>query len=233
MTLSSLEAPSNYLAFRLEMEALRHDLRLKVVVNRVPEPDPRQPIVDVKYLLWKYDGNEAAPGLPPPAADVAERIAGLAAAPFDEQANWAAAGRAAEELGENRVGEILAVMVHPPPVPVGTGALSWLPRKYSGRPHRSRPSVTTAGTDRRTRGPCCRCCSARRIGPRKRPSGRWPTWGVKTRPSRTSTTPSSSWPTTARTSATVRGNTRCSAAGSSCPICTRRNGRRCRKPYAI
>jgi tetratricopeptide (TPR) repeat protein len=128
MALTSLEAPSNYLAFRLEMEALRHDLRLKVLVNRVPKPDPREPITDVKFVLWKYDGTDASPGLPPPAEDIVRRIAGLAAAPFEEQASWAAASRVAEEIGPSRVGEILAVMVYPPPVPRGSSALSWLPR---------------------------------------------------------------------------------------------------------
>ncbi|HKB40028.1 MAG TPA: tetratricopeptide repeat protein [Gemmataceae bacterium] len=127
LTLSSLEAPSNYLACRLEMEALGHDLRLAVATDRVPEPDPRQPIVPVKFLLWKYDGTTASPGLPPPAEDVVRRIADLAAAPFDEQANWAAASRVAEALGPGRVGEILAAMVHPPAVPKGSSGLTWLP----------------------------------------------------------------------------------------------------------
>jgi tetratricopeptide (TPR) repeat protein len=128
MAVTSLEAPSNYLAFRLEMESLGHDLRLDVSVNRVPEPDPREPIVEVKYLLWKYVGTTAGPGLPPPGKDVVEQIAALAAAPFDEESNWAAASRVAESVGPARVGEILAVMVYPPPVPQGGSALSWLPR---------------------------------------------------------------------------------------------------------
>ena len=128
VTLNLLEAPSNYLAFRLGREAQGCDVRLKVSVQAVPEPDPREPIEEVKYLLWKYDGTEAFPGLPPPAADVVRRIAELAAAPFDPQTNWAAASRMAEALGVSRVGEILAVMVHPPPVPDGLTALTWLPR---------------------------------------------------------------------------------------------------------
>lgn len=128
MTLSCLEAPSNYLAFRMEMEALRHDLRLKVIVNAVPKPDPRLPVAEVKYPLWKYDGTDASPALPAPPADVVGRIAELAAMPFEEPANWAAASRVAEQLGPSRVGEVLAVMVHPPPVPPGGTALAWLPR---------------------------------------------------------------------------------------------------------
>jgi tetratricopeptide (TPR) repeat protein len=128
LALSCLEAPSNFLAFRLEMEALRHDLRLAVAVEQVPEPDPRRPIAEGKFVLWKYDGTDASPGLPPPPEDVVRRIGELAAAPFDEMANWAAASRVAEGLGPGRVGEALAVMVWPPPVPEGGSALSWLPR---------------------------------------------------------------------------------------------------------
>lgn len=128
MAVTSLEAPSNFLAFRLEMEALRHDLRLEVSVNEIPEPDPREPIAEIKYRLWKYAGTNATPGLPPPGQDVVRRVAELASAPFDELANWAAASRVAAEVGPGRVGEVLAVMVHPPPVPEGVSALAWLPR---------------------------------------------------------------------------------------------------------
>ena len=90
--------------------------------------DPRQPVAEVRYVLWKYEGTDPSPGLLPPAAEVAARIAGLAAAPYDPSGNWAAASHAAEELGPDRVPEILAVMVHPPPVPEGWSALAWLPR---------------------------------------------------------------------------------------------------------
>jgi tetratricopeptide (TPR) repeat protein len=130
MTLSCLEAPSNYLAFRMEMAALRHDLRLLVAVNEIPKPDPREPIADIKYLLWRYEGIDGVPALPAPPAEVVARIAELAAMPFEEQANWAAASRVAEELGAGRAGEVLAVMVHPPaiPDPAKRSALSWLPR---------------------------------------------------------------------------------------------------------
>ncbi|MDB5307498.1 MAG: hypothetical protein JWO38_1700 [Gemmataceae bacterium] len=128
MALTCLESPSNYLAVRLEMAALGHDLRLTVAAARVPRPDPRQPLGEVKYPLWAYDGTDASPGLPPPAGDIAARIAELAAAPFDDDENWAAASRAAGEFGPGRVGEVLACMVHPPPVPPGSTALTWLPR---------------------------------------------------------------------------------------------------------
>ena len=130
MTITSLEAPSNYLAFRLEMAALQHDLHLKVLVNQIPKPDPRAPIAPVDWVLWRYEGSDATPGLPPPGRDVVERIAAIAQPPFDFEACWAGASRAAAELGPGRVAEILATMVHPPPLPAGQPALSWLPRVH-------------------------------------------------------------------------------------------------------
>jgi hypothetical protein len=128
MTLSTLEAPSNYLAVRMEMEALEHDLTLKVQVNRIPKPDPRNPIAPVKWQLWKYDGTDPRPGVPKPAVEVVKAIARLAKKPFDEARNWAAASKVAAELGPEKVVDLLGVMVHPPRVPEGSHALAWLPR---------------------------------------------------------------------------------------------------------
>ncbi len=122
--LACLEAPSNHLAFRLEGEAIGRELRLRMAVDRVPSPDPREPIADVKYRIWTYDGIQPIPNLPPPSADVVERVAALASIPYDELTNWAGASRAAEALGPERVGEILAVLVHPPAVPQGKTALA-------------------------------------------------------------------------------------------------------------
>jgi tetratricopeptide (TPR) repeat protein len=128
LTLSSYEVPSNFLAFRLEMEALRHEIRLLTAFQRIPQPDPREPIEAVQFPLWTFDGIDGVPALPPPSDDVTRHIADLASAPFDDDAQWAAASAVAEQLGPTRVGEILATMVHPPPVPSGGHALAWLPR---------------------------------------------------------------------------------------------------------
>lgn len=128
ITVSSIEAPSNLLAFRLEMEALRREVSLEVTVNAIPHRDPRQPVTPVKWSLWRFDGTDPSPALPAPPEEVVRRIEELAREPYDEPANWAAASRVAEEIGPGRVQEVLSVMVHPPPVPEGSGALMWLPR---------------------------------------------------------------------------------------------------------
>ena len=128
LNVSCLEAPSNTLAFRLEMELLDWDLSLKVSTGEIPKPDPRVPIVEGPYVLWLYDGKEPFPGLHPPGSDVVQLIAKLAGARYDPAKNWASASHVAAKLGAGRVGEILACMVHPPAVPKGSHALQWLPR---------------------------------------------------------------------------------------------------------
>lgn len=129
MTTSSIEAPSNYLAFKMEMEALKHDLKIEVKVNDIPRPDPRSPIVTkVAFLLWKYDGTNAQPALPPPSPAVSTMIAQLANTRYEEYSNWAMASWVADDLGPSRIAEILATMVHPPAMPPAWSAISWLPR---------------------------------------------------------------------------------------------------------
>lgn len=127
--LTCLEAPSNFLAFEMEMKALGHALSIRVNCASVPTPDPRQPVIPVKYQLWRYEnGTKPSPGLPPPPTDVVQKVAKIASSRYDVQENWALASRLAAELGPQRVGEILSVMVHPPDVPPGTHSLAWLPR---------------------------------------------------------------------------------------------------------
>ncbi len=130
MTLTSLEAPSNYLAFRMEMEALHHDAALQVVSAHVPTPDPREPTAPVKYLLWKYDGFNATAALPPPEGDVTAAIGRIAVKHFDYETYWAAASQAAGRLGVSRASEILATLVHPPRTPPEVSTLAWLPRVH-------------------------------------------------------------------------------------------------------
>lgn len=126
--LGSLEAPSNYLAFELEMRALNYDLKLKVTADEVPQPDPRVPLHSCKYEIWKYDDMEARPALPEPGEDLRKKIAELAASRYDEMVNWASASRIAAEFGSERVADILAVMVYPPLPPPSQAVLKWLPR---------------------------------------------------------------------------------------------------------
>ena len=128
---SSLEPPSNFVAFNMEMEALKHDLKLAATVEDIPRPDPRFPIVTkVQYLIWKYKENDtvAEPALPPPGSDVSHMIAKLANSRYDENENWPAASWIAAELGPEGISEVLSCMVHPPTMPPNWISLDWIPR---------------------------------------------------------------------------------------------------------
>ena len=128
LSLSSLEAPSSRLAFRLLAACYRRKARLLVHVRRVPLPDPRKPCRPVKYLLWTYHETEPAPAAPVPRPDIVQRVAELASEPYDYHANWASASRAAAKFEATDAASILAVMVHPPALPPGQDVLRWLPR---------------------------------------------------------------------------------------------------------
>lgn len=129
LSLSSIEAPSNFLAFKIEMAALGSpEATLAVTVQEIPKPDPRQSIIDVAYPLWQYEGTDATPALPAPPQDIVDAVAKLAKTKYDILAHFAAASHVAAELGPERLKDILAVMVHPPAVPPSWTALSWLPR---------------------------------------------------------------------------------------------------------
>jgi tetratricopeptide (TPR) repeat protein len=129
LALSALESPSNVLAFRMDLP----DVNLVITVAEVPSPDPREPIEPGDVRLWRYEGTDPFPGLPPPSDEVRDAIARIAASPLQEDA--ANASRVAEALGEARVHEVLATMVHPPARPPshrtqaeGGSALEWIPR---------------------------------------------------------------------------------------------------------
>jgi tetratricopeptide (TPR) repeat protein len=126
--LSTLEAPSNRLAFALELAALGLNPLVKFTVASIPVPDPRVPAADVRYCLWRYEGATPMPALPAPSPAVYDAIAELAQRPFDPGVNWAQASHVADRLGVSQVAQILAVMVHPSPMPAGLSALQWLPR---------------------------------------------------------------------------------------------------------
>ena len=128
LELSSLEAPSNGLAFALELAARGADLAVNFRVAAIPDPDPRQPIDAIRYKLWDYQGTDAKPGLPPPSEHVQQAIAELAQGAFNRELSFARASRIAERLGPQALPDILATMVHPPPLPRARDALEFVPR---------------------------------------------------------------------------------------------------------
>ncbi|RSZ58553.1 hypothetical protein HF313_07280 [Massilia atriviolacea] len=125
---SSLEAPSNQLALALELAAHNRLARLEMDSGALPAVDPRLALAPVDYPLWAYDGSVPRPALAAPDAAVRDAIAALAQQPYLPHANWAQASHAAARFGARHVRDMLAVMVHPPPLPQGVSALAWLPR---------------------------------------------------------------------------------------------------------
>ncbi|MFG2058294.1 tetratricopeptide repeat protein [Micromonospora sp. NPDC048930] len=87
---------------------------LDVEVAAVAEPDPREPRRATTCQLWRYEGTIAAPTLPMPSAEAAERIRQLAhpAWPHPPAAYDAAVGLATLELAD-----LLGLLLHPPEAP--------------------------------------------------------------------------------------------------------------------
>lgn len=128
ISVSSIEAPSARLAIELELGAFGVSPHVEITYGGVPTLDPREPVAEVAWRLWCWDGLQATPGLPAPPADVAAAVAGLASQRYDPWENWAQASHVAARLGPAATADILAVMVNPPPLPTGANALDWLPR---------------------------------------------------------------------------------------------------------
>ncbi|WP_423372170.1 hypothetical protein [Burkholderia sp. LMG 32019] len=133
LKVSSLEAPSNALALRLELASHgREACNVHIVAEGIPSPDPRQPVAPVGYPLWRYEGDQATPALPSPSLRILETVSALALEPFSPPRNWAQASHVAVALNEDEVLQVFACIVHPPAIPEGRAqsisALTWLTR---------------------------------------------------------------------------------------------------------
>jgi tetratricopeptide (TPR) repeat protein len=106
LALPWLEAPSNILAF----DWLK---KMDMTVARMQTPDPRLPRGWVDYLLWKYDDIRPRVAVAPPAPEVSQTVAEIAAQPFRLDAWWVMARRLAQHLGPEKVDDLLAAMVYP------------------------------------------------------------------------------------------------------------------------
>jgi len=128
MHLSSLEAPSVYLAHALQLAREGKGGRLKLDVEAVPRPDVRRPRVPVRYLLWRYRGTEPLPALSEPPARASAAVTKIAAMPYGLKSWLAQAANVAPQFGSGRILEPLAVMVHPSPLPRGVTPWEWVQR---------------------------------------------------------------------------------------------------------
>lgn len=125
---TAMEAPSNRLAFALELASRNPPVRLDIDCGPLPAADPRLALAPLADPLWAYEGTVPHPALAAPDAQVRDAIAALALAPYHPHQNWAQASHVAARPGVRHVRDIMAVMVYPPPLPQDMSALAWLPR---------------------------------------------------------------------------------------------------------
>ncbi|MGC4803565.1 tetratricopeptide repeat protein [Micromonospora sp. DT233] len=94
---------------------------LRVEVAEVADPDPREPRRATERPLWRWDGTVAAPTVPAPSAEAADRIRQLA---HPAWAHPPAAYDAAVGLATLGLADLLGLLVHPPSAPAtGMGRL--------------------------------------------------------------------------------------------------------------
>jgi tetratricopeptide (TPR) repeat protein len=122
--LSSLEAPSARLA--VERMLGSYGVSCTIAVEETLTPDPRQPLRPVEYQIWRYEGMDPIPAVPPPDPTVAERIAELARTPYALDRWYPLARELGQSLGKDALASLLGVMVHPPAVPEGWDAWDWI-----------------------------------------------------------------------------------------------------------
>jgi tetratricopeptide (TPR) repeat protein len=114
LKLSHLESPSVVAAFFLQMEMWGPKVDLVYEVEKVQQPDPRQPKAQVPYNLWTWNGTQPQPGLPRPDPRVVRAIQEVAGEPFHFDIWLPLAEQQARSLGPSAIEQLLAAMVHPP-----------------------------------------------------------------------------------------------------------------------
>jgi hypothetical protein len=119
LVLTTVEAPSNYLAF----DALR---RLEVSVAHIPTPDPRVPRRPVDFLLWRFDDVKPKVAVPPPHPAIAWAVVEIAAQPYQLELWVKQAARLAQQLQPGHAADLLATMVYPPRPPQVQRPWTWV-----------------------------------------------------------------------------------------------------------
>lgn len=131
LRLSALEAPSCYLAFRLEKKRQGKDLT--VGVSAIQQPDPRQGHAEKPFELLSYRSlfglkTDAKVLVPPPDPKIRAGIGAIAQQPY-QLGRWCDLGRAyAAVIGDAGLADVLATMVHPTPPPLDRPSWEWVQR---------------------------------------------------------------------------------------------------------
>ena len=128
IALSSLEAPSIYLCFDLQLSREGKDGELIIDVQSIPQPDVRYPRVPVEFQLWRYKGARPVVAVSAPSQRILDAVAVIASRPYHLKTWLADAAEVAPQFGPGRVLDILAAMVHPPPLPRRFTPWEWVQR---------------------------------------------------------------------------------------------------------
>ncbi|MBN1429220.1 MAG: tetratricopeptide repeat protein [Anaerolineae bacterium] len=123
MGLSAMETPSARMAVEMYCNA-----PMTVSIADIQSPDPRQPRRDVQYILWRYKGTDPVAAVNPPSLAVSQQIARLANQPYSLDAWITSAQQIADQLGADRLNDLLGVMVHPPEPQGGIPIWYWIYR---------------------------------------------------------------------------------------------------------
>lgn len=125
VSLQVAEAPSAYLAARRMLHAWGYNLA--VTVSEPDLPDPRVPLREMDYQLWRYEAWEPLPTVPTtPNPVIAAQLATLAQTPYALIRWYAQAHELGQRLGEEALADLLAAMVYPPDTPVGWEEWDWM-----------------------------------------------------------------------------------------------------------
>lgn len=114
LAVTSLESPSVRTAFDMQVAVLGLDAKIEISVGEIPKPDPREPR-EGGVALWKWDDTTPSPAVDPPTDEAVKKaVVSLASRAYHRDVWARVAARTAKELSPT---ELVAVMVHPPPVP--------------------------------------------------------------------------------------------------------------------
>jgi hypothetical protein len=128
MALSSLEAPSVYLAFDLALSRQGGDGELLIDVQSIPQPDVRYPRAALEFQLWRYKGTRPVVAVSAPSQRILDAVAAIASRPYHLKTWLTEAAAVALQFGPGKVLDILAAMVHPTPLPRKFTPWEWVQR---------------------------------------------------------------------------------------------------------
>ena len=123
--ISSMESPSSRMAVEMALGVERGSIPMEV--GQIQKPDPRVPKQRVKYVLWRYDGTDPSPALPPPPESIVDEISRLARQPYNIDSWSRQAAEIAARIGPAQLESVLAVMVHPNTPPENEETWVWIP----------------------------------------------------------------------------------------------------------